>query len=391
MATCPKYNRAMVPSFIDKEEFEELIRWLYDTTTDPTTKTLYNEAYSISIWIPFRFENTVWSVHYSKLHNFSDTVTEGQFTNFYDGKRVDTKIGFTGSSLIDPTRNCAILVPMWNGWRDWQCKIPPGHVISCACEHPGQMYLQLRGLCPHSNIDRFYVPKNKKGSGAFMLLGLDTTTIEYSTANMVWKLVEHSQNVTATTAAPLASYVLGSQEWVVENDNRECNKKVDSNNKVFEMSGCQDDKYSCTGALCNRKCSNIVESYKTVLKLTGCREGEFTCSDGQCIRMEERCDQIMDCEDKSDEDNCKLIVFEDNYNDKVPPFTVNKTDKSVIAVKVNVSTSLMNILAISEFDHTIHFKLGITLKWYENRVLYHNLKDSEALNTLTDSEVSALS
>ena len=106
-------------------------------------------------------------------------------------------------------------------------------------------------------------------------------------------------------------------------------------------------------------------------------------------RIEERCDQISHCKDKSDENNCKLIVFEDNYNNKVPPFTINK-DKSVEAVKVNVSTSLMNILAISEFDHTIHLKLGITLKWYENRVLYHNLKDSEALNTLTDSEVSAL-
>ena len=30
--------------------------------------------------------------------------------------------------------------------------------------------------------------------------------------------------------------------------------------------------------------------------------------------MEQRCDQIVDCRDKSDEDNCKLIVFEDNYN-----------------------------------------------------------------------------
>ena len=102
--------------------------------------------------------------------------------------------------------------------------------------------------------------------------------------------------------------------------------------------------------------------------------------------MEERCDQITHCRDESDEDNCKLIVFNDNYNNKVPPFTVNP-DKSLVPVKVKVSTSLMNVLAISEFDHTIHLKLGITLKWYENRVLYHNLKTREALNTLTDSEV----
>ena len=106
--------------------------------------------------------------------------------------------------------------------------------------------------------------------------------------------------------------------------------------------------------------------------------------------MEERCDQIMDCEDKSDEDNCKLIVFEDNYNNKVPPFTVDPGDKSLVPVKVKVSTSLMNVLAISEFSHTIDLKLGITLEWYENRVLYHNLKTEEALNVLSETEVRFL-
>ena len=83
-------------------------------------------------------------------------------------------------------------------------------------------------------------------------------------------------------------------------------------------------------------------------------------------------------------------MFEDNYNNKVPPFTINKTDKSVVPVKVKVSTSLMNVLAISEFSHTIDLKLGITLEWYENRVLYHNLKMKEALNTLSDMEAASI-
>ena len=103
--------------------------------------------------------------------------------------------------------------------------------------------------------------------------------------------------------------------------------------------------------------------------------------------MEERCDQVTQCRDESDEDNCKLIVFKDNYNNKVPPFTVNPEGKSLVPVKVKVSTSLMNVLAISEFSHTIDLKLGITLKWYENRVHYHNLKMKEALNVLSDTEV----
>ena len=117
-------------------------------------------------------------------------------------------------------------------------------------------------------------------------------------------------------------------------------------------------------------------------------KGEFTCSDGQCIKMDERCDQIIHCKDNSDEKNCVLLLFkeEESYNKKVAPFTINK-DKTKDPVKVNVSTSLMNVLAISEFSHTIDLKLGITLKWYENRVLYHNLKMKEALNVLSDTEV----
>ena len=55
------------------------------------------------------------------------------------------------------------------------------------------------------------------------------------------------------------------------------------------------------------------------LKLTGCKEGEFTCNDGQCIKMEERCNQVPDCRDKSEENGCQLIVFENNYNKNVPP------------------------------------------------------------------------
>ena len=112
------------------------------------------------------------------------------------------------------------------------------------------------------------------------------------------------------------------------------------------------------------------------------------CQFLSCLfRMDERCNQIMNCKDKSDEVNCKLISFEQNYGKKVPPFTINEKDYSLIPARVRVSTQLMNVLAISEFSHTIDLKLGITLEWYENRVFYHNLKSKEALNILSDMEV----
>ena len=165
-----------------------------------------------------------------------------------------------------------------------------------------------------------------------------------------------SRNTTALSEAPFSSFALGSHNWVITNDNKVCSPRG--------------------------------ESYIKHLKLTGCKVGEFTCSDGQCIKMDERCDQIIHCKDNSDEKNCNLLVFkeEDSYNKKVSPFTLD-TEKNIIPVEVNVSTTLMNVLDISEQSHTIDLKIGITLKWYENRVFYYNLKTKEALNIMSDLEV----
>ena len=281
---------------------------------------------------------------------------EGQWRNYYTGEEIDPSIGSVAGGISeDLNKNCAVNIIYWAGWTAVPCHLKSAHPATCGCEHPGQMYLQLRGLCPDSNIDRFYVPRNVKGTGSVQLLGLDTTIIEYDKDSLSWNLGVYSLSTTASTDAPLESFVLGSHNWLIQEDNVKCSRKG--------------------------------ESYERMLKLTGCKEGEFTCSDGQCIRMEERCDQIINCIDESDENNCNLIAFKENYNQKVPPFTITITDFSVIPAKIRISTQLKNVLAISEFSHTIDLKLGITLKWYENRVLYHNLKTEEALNVLTDVEV----
>ena len=103
--------------------------------------------------------------------------------------------------------------------------------------------------------------------------------------------------------------------------------------------------------------------------------------------MNERCDQIIQCQDESDEEDCSLLVFRESYNKLVPPISFNQADNSIIPVSIKVSTSLRNVLEISEFTHTIDLKLGISLEWYDNRVLFYNLKSEEALNVLSNSEV----
>ena len=54
MEKCPMYNRALAPSFTSEEEMAELRMWAYNTTTDPISKTHYEDSFGRSIWIPFR-------------------------------------------------------------------------------------------------------------------------------------------------------------------------------------------------------------------------------------------------------------------------------------------------------------------------------------------------
>ena len=73
----------------------------------------------------------------------------------------------------------------------------------CACEHPDQMYLQLRGLCPDSNLDRFYVPRNQEG--AVILIGLKTSLISYDKVAMI-AMCNEGKPMKGTTTF----YLLGS-------------------------------------------------------------------------------------------------------------------------------------------------------------------------------------
>ena len=106
------------------------------------------------------------------MHNYSDQIEEGLWRNYYTGEVVDTSFGVADNILNGgEIENCAILVPLWEGWSDWSCTINVAQPIGCGCQHPQQMYLQLRGLCPDSNIDQYYVPRNKKGTGSLILIG----------------------------------------------------------------------------------------------------------------------------------------------------------------------------------------------------------------------------
>ena len=82
-------------------------------------------------------------------------------------------------------------------------------------------------------------------------------------------------------------------------------------------------------------CTSDGEEYTTELKLSGCKTGNFTCDDGQCVSMEQRCNQLPECRDQSDENDCKVLVLKKGYNKNVPPVYVNNGKKEMVNVSLS--------------------------------------------------------
>ena len=69
---------------------------------------------------------------------------------------------------------------------------------------------------------------------------------------------------------------------------------------------------------------------------------------------------------------------------KVPP--IDSDDP----VNVSVSINLLKLVDIDEDDYSIEIQFEITMKWTENRATYHNLKNKDSLNALSEEDFKKL-
>ena len=278
--------------------------------------------------------------------------TEGSWVDLYNTNPVNEITWAAGHPKSD---HCAIYVIPWNGLGSYHCTVNIKMAfIYCPCFFPVPPHLTLRGLCPDSHIDQAYLARNDPVTGYLYFYGSHKTTARYD--GKKWNMLTAFFNTSASTDARPDTFILGKHTWSIDGDSEDCH------------SG---------------------KPYTTELKMTGCKEGSFTCNDGQCIKMVQRCNQVPECRDKSDEVGCQLIFLENNYNKNIPPIG-QTVDGSSFPAEVSISITLMKVVEIEERDHSIHLQFEINLQWRENRVKYQNLKGKTSLNALTKPDISML-
>jgi hypothetical protein len=87
-----------------------------------------------------------------------------------------------------------------------------------------------------------------------------------------------------------------------------------------------------------------------------------------------RCNDVIDCSDRSDERVCEpLSIDNEEYRKAFPPFT--GSNKTII----NIRFHMYDISHIDELAMTFTSEVGIFLKWRDERIIFSNLAQGKNL------------
>ena len=224
------------------------------------------------------------------------------------------------------------------------------------CHFHSSPILTLRGLCKEIDVDTIY-------------------SLKYSNNDLIFKGIRNSEirkNGDVFTISYLQNHIMQNK----------------SNNFIPFPIGKIWWKFIDNA----KSCFNGEDNKEISLKLTACPEGYFTCNNGECIIMEKRCDQLLNCDDETDEINCEILLLKPSYRKMAPPSRVEMTNErdTVIPSEVTISMTMLDIVAIRETENEIEIKFKVIFRWFEFRAFFQNLKKIDSQNTLEAENVDKL-
>ena len=148
MQTCPKLKRSRVPSILDAQKYENFRLLQQSWSFDPNGQHWGITVPVYAIWLPIKKD------------------MESRWTDWYTGELIKDEV-LAKLPWVTPDADCGIHAIPFAGATpmaaSFPCLVEPFEPFQCMCSADHQFYLKLRGLCPSSNIDKFWVLRTIDG------------------------------------------------------------------------------------------------------------------------------------------------------------------------------------------------------------------------------------
>ena len=220
------------------------------------------------------------------------------------------------------------------------------------CQMEKLKRFQLRGICLDSSVDTYFVMTGHKE-----FLGLLQSRMIFSSNESRWEIVNSSDSSTVLAYMEGDSkFPLGRQSWHF----------LDVN------------------------CSDSGQASRDLnFHLSVSQPGQFCCDDGACINSQLVCNNFPDCQDRSDERDCSIILFPDyTYNKDYPPVEFKQGKKQ--SLKLFTNLTVLNIFEINEVDSSFDFYFMILVQWFDKNLNFEFLKDGNQGNSIPERFQSEL-